>query len=433
MKSYSDWIPLVLAAATLSGFVVAASTSEAWSAKTKATSNSANATSEAPGNPTFYRDVQPILQSNCLQCHRPGGAGLMGMVAPMAFLNYEATRPWARAIAKQVEARSMPPWHADKSQNGVFLNQRTLEDSEIETLVNWALNGAPEGDATDARSNPEFGSAEWTIGEPDLIVPFEEPILIEDDVEDIYKTVTVTIPREGMPEDRFIKAMEFKPGSDAVHHIVIFTDDGRDSIGFPIGMLGGMGPGTDATVLPEGYGRPLRAGSKIRFNMHYHKEPGPGTATFDRSQIAFVFHDKPIEHEVNWGAVGTMSFSIPPHTEAHEVTAVETLERDVLLFALFPHTHLRGKASIVRAIYPDGKDEVLLNVPVYDFNWQTNYIFKEPRRLPAGTKLEVRMTYDNSKARAEFTGIDPSRSVTWGQPTTDEMMYGFFDYAYVDD
>ncbi len=387
---------------------------------------------DVPEKPTFYEDVQPILQRSCVSCHRPGGAGLMGMVAPMAFMDYQGSRPWARSMARRVEAREMPPWHADSAHDGEFLNQRTLTDAEIETVVRWAKTGALPGDPSSAQPNPEFTSGEWTIGKPDLVVPFEEPILIGDDVEDVYKDVAVRIPKELMPEDRYIKAMEFRPGSDVVHHIVIFTDDQRDSIGFPVGMLGGMGPGTDATVLPEGYGRLLRAGSSIRFNMHYHKEPGPGTATYDQSEIAFIFHDEPVEHEVNWGAVGTMNFSIPPNTESHEVVAEQALERDILLFALFPHTHLRGKASKITVTYPDGREELLLDVPAYDFNWQTNYIFKEPKRLPAGSKMRVQMWYDNSSARAAYTGIDPTRTVRWGQPTTDEMMYGFFDYAYAD-
>ena len=387
---------------------------------------------DVPEKPTYYEDVRPILQRNCQECHRPGGANLMGMVAPMAFMDYEDTRPWARSIARQAETRTMPPWHASPDFDGVFVNQRTLEEAEIETLVRWAKTGAAPGDVAKKTPNPAFGGSDWTIGTPDLVVRFDEPVLVEDEVEDVYKMVTVKIPATDLPEDRYIKAMEFRPGSDVVHHIVIFTDDARESLGFPQGMLGGMGPGTDATLLPEGFGRKLSAGTTIMFNMHYHKEPGPGTATYDQSEIAFVFHDQPVEREVHWGAVGTMAFSIPPFAEAHEVTAELELERDILLFALFPHTHLRGKASKVLATYPDGREELLLDVPQYDFDWQTNYIFKEPKGLPAGTRLAVRIWYENSKERAELTGIDPSRTVGWGQPTTDEMMYSFFDYAYAD-
>ncbi len=383
--------------------------------------------------PTFNQDVKPILAANCMDCHREGGANYMGVVAPMAFGDYASVRPWARSIARQAESRQMPPWHASPQHDGVFVNQRTLTADEIATLVDWVEGGAPEGPPVDTAPPAPAPAGDWQIGEPDLIVRFEEPVLVEDEVEDVYKTVTVRIPDEDLPEDRWIRAMEFRPGSDVVHHIVIFTSDQRESLGFPQGMLGGMGPGTDATVFPSTHGRKLTAGSTIIFNMHYHKEPGEGTAVYDRSEIAFRFHEGPVETEVHWGAVGTMAFSIPPNTPSHEVVAEHTLERSVDLFALFPHTHLRGKASRISAIYPNGDDEILLDVPEYDFNWQTNYIYKQPKRLPAGTRIKVQMWYDNSVDRAELAGIDPTRTVTWGQPTTDEMMYGFLDYAYADD
>ena len=383
--------------------------------------------------PTFNQHVQPILASNCQDCHREGGANLMGMVAPMAFTDYASVRPWARSIARQVESRRMPPWHASDRHDGVFANQRTLSANEIETVVSWAKGGAPEGPAAERSSVAPPPRTDWQIGEPDLIVRFDEPVLVGDEVEDIYETVAVRIPDQDLPEDRWIQAMEFRPGSDVVHHIVIFTNDQRESLGFPQGMLGGMGPGTDATVFPPTHGRKLSAGSTIIFNMHYHKEPGEGTAVYDRSEIAFTFHEGPVETEVHWGAVGTMEFSIPPNTASHEVVAEHTLEQSIDVFALFPHTHLRGKACRITATLPNGDDELLLDVPVYDFNWQTNYIYREPKRLPAGTKITVQMWYDNSSERAELTGIDPNRTVTWGQPTTDEMMYGFLDYAYVDE
>ncbi len=381
-----------------------------------------------------FDDVRPILQENCTVCHRPAGNNVMGMVAPMPLRTYQEVRPWAKAVARQVQQRTMPPWHATSEFAGVFLNERTLSNEEIATFVDWASSGAARGESTDdiVEADSE-GSPEWQIGTPDLIVPFEEAYFVSDDVEDQYATVVVRLTEEQLPEDRWIQGMEFRPGSEAVHHIVIFTDDKRESLGFPAmaqGMLGGMGPGTDATIFPEGYGRFLRAGSTIMFNMHYHKEPGPGTGVYDHSRIAFKFHDKPVEHAVNWGAVGLMNFSIPPNNSNVELVAEETFDREITLMALFPHTHLRGKASRYTAYYPDGSQEVLLDVPNYDFDWQTNYIYREPRVLPAGTRLEVRMWYDNSKERGDLTGIDPSRTVGFGQPTTDEMMLGWIDYTY---
>jgi hypothetical protein len=328
---------------------------------------------------TFHKDVEPILQQHCVECHRASGTNTMGMVAPMAFTSYEGTRPWAKSMAKQVEARTMPPWHASGEFDGVFKNERKLSDAEIATLVAWTNTGAPKGNPADAPAPKEFASVDgWSIGEPDLIVEFDKPYLVRDHVEDEYASIYVQLTDAQLPEDRWIKAMDFRPGSEAVHHIVMYSGSYRESLGFGQGMLGGMGPGTNATVFPEGYGR---------------------------------------------------GFLIPAYAENHKVVASETFRSDTIFLALFPHTHLRGKASQYVAYYPDGKQETLLHVPNYDFNWQTNYIFKEPKMIPAGTRVEVTMWYDNSKARAEYTNIDPSRNVGFGEPTTDEMMFGWIDYC----
>lgn len=387
-----------------------------------------SAAAGAAADPVTFANVQPILREHCIECHQPAGNDLMGMVAPMPLRTYEETRPWAKAIARAVQSREMPPWHAAPEFHGVFRNERTLTKAEIQTVVQWVETGARRGPVADAEPALE-GPQGWTIGEPDLIVPFDEPYWVADPVEDLYANIYVDLTDEMLPEDRWIRAMQCKPGSEAVHHVVVYTDDYRESLGFPMGMLGGVGPGTDATAFPEGFGRFLGKGTGLMFNMHYHKEPGPGTGVWDRSAIAFVFHDRPVRHEVNWGAVGTMSFTIPPYAGNHEVAAEHTFSRDTLLLALFPHTHLRGKASKYTAYYPDGTEEVLLHVPEYDFNWQTNYIYEKPKRIPAKTRIKVQMWYDNSEARAERTGIDPSRTVYWGEPTTSEMMYGWMDYA----
>ena len=354
----------------------------------------------------------------------------MGMVAPMAFMSYEEVRPWAKSMGKQVLAKEMPPWDASEEFHGVFSNERTLTDDEIATIVRWAETGASRGRQTDAPEPRTFPQADgYAMGEPDLVVPFDEPLYVEDSWQDHYESVMVDITREMLPEDRWIQAMEFKPGSEAVHHIVIFTSTERESLGFGMGMLGGMGPGTDGTVFPEGFGRLFETDSTITYNMHYHKEAGPGTGMWDQSEIAFKFHDKPVLHDVSWGAVGTMAFSIPPNADHHLITATETFTEDSLFLAVYPHTHLRGKASKYTAFYPDGTEEVLLDVPKYDFNWQTNYVFEVPKFIPGGTRIVVDMWYDNNDSQAEIAGIDPSRTVGWGQATTDEMMFGWIDYT----
>ncbi|MDX1382632.1 MAG: hypothetical protein R3190_03255 [Thermoanaerobaculia bacterium] len=396
----------------------------------------------ADGEPTFYRDVLPLLQENCQTCHRPSGDDLFGMVAPMSFLTYEETRPWARAIAKQTGSRAMPPWHASPAFDGVFVNERTLAEDEIAVFAAWAAAGAPAGAPADA---PEpvawLGTDGWSIGKPDLVLTFDEPFLVEDAVRDHYENISIRLGEDVLPEDRYIKAMQFKPDSDAVHHIVMFANRPGDAPiaaedaeggGLPANMLGGFGPGTDATVFPPGYGRLLRAGSILTFNMHYHKEPGPGTAVWDRSEIAFTFWDEPVRHNVAWNGARSFDFEIPANHPNWVVGASAVFSSDVTLMALFPHMHLRGSAATYWVTYPDGERAMILDVPKYDFDWQTNYIFREPLRLPAGSRLDVQLVYDNSPENAARAGFDPNRAVHWGGPTTDEMAVGFYDYTLTD-
>ncbi len=384
----------------------------------------------APDRPTYTKDIVPLIQEHCQDCHRASGANVMGMVAPMSFTSYQEVRPWAKGIARQVKARTMPPWHASNTLDGVFKNQRTMTDEEIDTIVRWTETGAVRGRPEDAprpKVYPDTGG--WSIGEPDLVLGFKEPLFVEDDWEDRYVDVPALLTDELLPSDKWIKGMEFRPGSEAVHHIVMFTNDRRESLGFPMGMLGGVGPGTDPSVFPEGYGRLLKKGSTLSFNMHYHKEPGPGTGVWDESEIGFTFQDKPVHHSVSWGAVGSMFFEIPPGESNWPITASEKFTKDTTLLAFFPHMHLRGKATRYVAYYPNGTEEVLLDVPSYDFNWQTNYVFAEPKKIPKGTRIDVTMWYDNSEERAEWAGFDPTRTVRFGQPTWDEMMFGWIDYT----
>ena len=205
-------------------------------------------TNEIASQPTFYRDILPVLQENCQDCHRPNGANMGGMVAPMAFETYAETRPWAKAMAREVASRGMPPWHASPAQHGLFKNERTLTQSEIDLIVAWAKTGAKRGNPADAPIRvARDTSVDWTIGKPDVIFRFDDPYFVNDDVEDEYVYLETTMTDELLPEDRFIKAIEFRPGSSAVHHIITVP-------------LGGIAPGNEATVYPEGVGALLKKG-----------------------------------------------------------------------------------------------------------------------------------------------------------------------------
>ena len=369
---------------------------------------------------TFTKDIEVILQQNCQVCHRPEGANMGGMVAPMALVTYEGVRPWARSISDKVKNREMPPWDASPEQAGVFENERTLTQAQIDRIVKWVETGAPRGNPEDAPEPlvwPEIGG--WQIGEPDLIVTMPEPFFVGDDVVDHYQTFTTEITEEQMPEDRVIKAIEFKPGSSVVHHI----------IGMP---LGGIAPGNGPTIYGEGWGRLLRKGTRVSFQMHYHKEAGPGTGVWDQSSVAVKFYpkDAKVEHQLESDMLGNPMFNIPAGDPNYSISATFTFPDEALIVGLMPHMHLRGKSAFYEVTYPDGSKEVLLDVPQYDFNWQTTYKFKEPKVVPEGTKIELTMTWDNSAENE--SNPDSTRNVRFGRKTTDEMMFGFMSFAYTD-
>ena len=392
---------------------------------------------------TFTKDILPILQENCQSCHRPSGKNMSGMIAPMSLTTYQEVRPWAKAIAKAVENKVMPPWHASEATHGVFHNERTLSTKEIATITEWVNQRAPRGNPKDAPAPVEFPSG-WYMGEPDLVLDFGEPFFVPDDIQDLYHNVTVDIPESMLSKDEWVQAIEFQPGSEVVHHIIAYATDpdvaysSADVEGdveadeeFQRGrtMLGGLAPGTDFDPFPEGYGLLLKKGAEMTFAMHYHKEAGPGTGQWDNSVMAVKFADKPVENELLITTIAHGAFEIPPFQEHWVVSGAKTFDEDSTLISLMPHTHLRGVESTYTAFYPDGTSEELLHTPNYDFNWQTVYSFNEPKKIPAGTRIEFELIYDNSKENGERVGFDPSRAVHFGGPTTDEMDLGWHTYS----
>ena len=386
------------------------------------------AAAAADAEPTYLGEVKPILERNCVTCHRPSGVNLGGMIAPMSLGVYSEVRPWARSIARLAQSGDMPPWHAHEMHRGEFRNERSLTQDEIDTIVAWARGGAPRGEGDDPAPTFETTTADgWSIGEPDLVITMPEPFRVGDDVEDLYVDIEVPVPAELQGGDRWIEALEFKAGSSAVHHLIAYGIRPDGSKIDPGVMLGGIAPGTDADSFPEGYARLWEKGSKLVFEMHYHKEPGVGTAVDDQSSMAVRFAKGEVRHRVMNDNISDYAFEIPAGAESHEVRAEYTFEKDVELLSLLPHMHLRGKASKYVATYPDGNEETLLWVPSYDFDWQTQYTYAEPKRLPRGTKVEVTMWYDNSADNP--ANPDPTIAVRYGEPTTDEMMNGFLNFT----
>jgi mono/diheme cytochrome c family protein len=377
---------------------------------------------DAPGaKVTFTKDVLPIFQQNCQICHRPGGANSGGMVAPMSFITYEDTRPWAKSIAKVVANRDMPPWDADLQHKGTFEEERILDETEIATIVNWVNAGAPQGDPADAPEPIAWPSSEgWVIGEPDMILTMPEPFFVPDELKDETKYFEMTIPEDKLPQDRWIKAVEFRPGSPAVHHIILSP-------------FGGIAPGNAPLVYREGYSAKVQKGQKIVWNMHYNKEPGPGTGMWDNSSVGVKFYpeDYVPKHVLTTIPLGPMNFKIPAGEPNYAADATYTFRKDALINSMMPHMHYRGKRVLYELTYPDGKTETLLHVPTFDFNWQTAYRFKEPKPVPAGTKVKITGWWDNSKDNP--FNPDPTVDVTWGEATHQEMLFGWISFTNVDE
>jgi len=427
----------------------------------------------APAAVTFNKDIAPIFYANCTSCHRPGD------IAPMSLMTYKDTRPWAKAIATKVADGTMPPWHADP-QYGKFVGERRLTDAQKSAIAKWVAAGAPEGNAADLPPAPVY-TDEWNIGTPDAVLSMQEDYPIPATGEIPYQYLVVPA---NFAEDRFITDWEIRPGDRrAVHHLLLYLlapkevaeaqmkrqqgmmlqrmfgpkpaagaprpvppfefaccvqipdgeeggrplppeqrkDPGPNYRPRPQGMAQGMGgfsPGGSIRHFPEGMGMRIPAGYSLVFQMHYTTY---GQATTDRSRIGLKFAKTPPKTILNTMALINASLSIPPGATNHLVENSMTFNRDTVIYSLIPHTHVRGTGWHYEATYPDGRKEVILSVPKYDFNWQHEYVFAQPWKVPAGTKLQAKAWYDNSAKNK--SNPDPTKTVTWGDQTWEEMMY----------
>jgi len=364
---------------------------------------------------TFARDVAPILYKHCAECHRPT------MFAPMSLMTYEDARPYARSIKQKVAARQMPPWGADPAF-GTFKNDPRLTQQEIDTVVAWADNGAPKGDDADLPARPQFVDG-WTIGQPDLVATMEEEFQIPESGTIPYRYFKVPT---ALTEDRWIQAIEIKPGARShVHHVIAYTQPAGEAIrpGGALGPtnIGGVTPNKPGVVFEPGAARLLRGNQDIVLQIHYTTN---GEAATDRTTVGIIFAKQPPTKLVAGGLVANPRFVIPAYDGNAEVRATQKIVKDTLVTTLTPHMHVRGKDMIYIAHYADGTTETLLSVPKYDFNWQITYELAKPKLLPAGTELEVIAHYDNS-ANNRFNP-DPSKDVRWGDQTWEEMMIGFY-------
>jgi hypothetical protein len=369
----------------------------------------------ADGTPTFTKDVAPIFYKSCIECHRAT------MFAPMSLTSYEDARPWLRSIKQRVSARTMPPWGSDMP-HGVFRNDPRLSDKEVDTIVSWIDGGAPKGDLKDMPKLPEFVEG-WTIGKPDAVFAMTEDFRIPATGAVEYQYIRIPV---NLPEDRWFKAIEIKPGARAqVHHVIAFTQPSDEPIrpGGALGPtnIGGVTPNKPGVVFDPGVARLIRAHHDIILQMHYTTN---GKEAIDRTQLGIIFASEPPKKIAGGGMVLQPRFVIPAGDGNAEVRGVTNIKQDTLLTNLTPHMHVRGKDMKYTAFYPDGTSEVLLNVPRYDFNWQITYELAQPKLLPKGTSVEVVAHYDNSTGNKY--NPDPTKDVKWGDQTWEEMMIGFW-------
>jgi hypothetical protein len=405
---------------------------------------------DGPPPVTFNKDVLAILQKQCQECHRPGE------VAPMSFLTYEETRPWAKAIKEAVLTRKMPPWYAEPGHRALA-NERRLTGKEIEILADWANSGAREGDARDKPAPVTF-AAGWTIGKPDIVVefPHEIPIPATGVLDQSNVLVKVNFPR-----DVWVKAAEVRPGNPkVVHHMKawvrppglawmkdapegeLFRPSRAQFAGLPNppagpasdeasgrplpvqDILAKYNPGVNAQEFSVGgAAKFIAAGSDIVFEVHYVTTGKPET---DRSRVGLVLASEPPQRRhITTTGLNNTRFVIPAHAANQEIRAEATLESEVQLAWVQPHMHLRAKDYELRAFYPTGESEILLKGK-FDFNWQLGYEFAKPVVLPKGTRLESTAHFDNS-ANNPYNP-NPNIEVRYGPQSTDEMAVSFMGF-----
>lgn len=363
---------------------------------------------------TFHKDVQAILQNRCQECHHPGTA------APFSLLTYNDAVSWSAMIKEVVVQQRMPPWHADPRHNE-FANDRRLSATERQTLMQWIDDGTPAGKPEDAPAARHFAEG-WRIGTPDVVFELPKEVSIPADGTVPYQYFTT---ETNFQEDMWIEAAEARPGNRAVvHHIIVFFMEPGDKRAVrESNWIVAHAPGDEPLHLPSGVGRKIPAGSKLIWQMHYTPT---GKAETDKSQVAFKFCKSPPQKVSRVFGIDNQRFAIPAGSPHHRVQARHTVQRPVTLLACMPHMHLRGKAFEYRATFPDGKEEVLLSVPQFDFNWQTSYRFKNPITLPSGTKIQCTAYFDNSSGNP--ANPNPDQKVFWGDQTWEEMMIGYLDY-----
>ena len=375
---------------------------------------------------TFTKDIAPIVFANCAVCHRPGGVG------PFSVLTYPDIRPHAAQVAAATARRVMPPWKPDPSID--FIGARLLSDEQIALIQQWVKVGAPEGDPRDLPAPPAWNDG-WQFGTPDLVVTLSAPYALRADGGDVFRTFVFPIPTDRV---QFVRAIEFRPGNArSVHHANLAVDRTGSSrrldmadpepgyaggmaldANYPAGYMLGWTPGQQPRPSPDGMPWRLEPRSDIVVQLHMQPTGKPETV---QPSIGFFFTD----HQGSSGTpiglrLGSQTIDIAPGDARYEIRDRYVFPVDVELLAIQPHAHNLGREVEATATLPDGSTRLLMRIRDWDFRWQDVYRYRSPVRLPKGTAVDMRFTYDNSAANPR-NPVRPPRRIVWGQNTTDEM------------
>jgi peroxiredoxin len=400
---------------------------------------------QAPvGNVTYYKDVLPILQKQCQECHRPGAVG------PFSLMTYKQAVNWAVDIKEFTQSKQMPPW---KINAGVeFHNARQLSARELAVLAAWADNGTPKGDVKEAPAERVFTDG-WQLGQPDLVLTVSDDFQIGGSGNDVFRCFVLPT---NLTEDKHVAAVEVRPGNPSiVHHALLYIDTksqgrkleqdqqanpkkdphggneldkgpgyfGGMSVGFiPTSTLGGWAPGQLARHLPDGTGILLPKSSDVVMQIHYHRN---GRTEKDRTQIGIYFAKKKVERPFQGGVMMGKFSAIPAGDAKFVVKGTAYVTEDMTLHHIMPHMHMLGKQIKVTMVPPEGDPVLLFDIKSWDYNWQETYYFKAPVQMKNGTRLELEAVYDNSAGNPN-NPFSPPQAVTFGEQTFNEMCFVFF-------
>jgi hypothetical protein len=368
--------------------------------------------------PTYHREISRIVQAHCVECHREGGLG------PFSLESLEDLEEHAGMIRKQVERGAMPPWFAAPGTHGIFSNDRSLPEADKSALLTWLKSGRPPGDPAEAPLPRKFPEG-WSVGTPDVVFQIPEPVAIQAEGTMRYQNRVV---ETSLTEERWVQGYEILPTApEVVHHVIVkvhakgsaIRQRGEGEEGFFAAYV----PGNSHRMLPPGFAKRLPAGSRLSFQIHYTPN---GKATTDQVRIGLIFAKEPPRHEVHVAAVAQPRLNIPPGEANHVETKRQVIPVNMNLTAFMAHMHVRGKSFKYELTTPDGRTETLLDIPRYDFNWQLQYDYAQPKFIPRGSTMTITAVFDNSSGNP--ANPDPSKTVRWGDQTYDEMMIGYVEH-----